>query len=51
MAAFTPTQRRIPCNLGLGALQGRRSNAVYYFYIPSVQPKSTSTVTPKETQF
>lgn len=50
MAAFTPTQRRIPCNLGLEALQGRRSNAVY-LYIPSVQPKSTSTLTPLETQF
>lgn len=36
MAAVAPTQRRIPCNLGLGALQGRRTNAVYYFYTPCV---------------
>lgn len=36
MAAVAPTQCRIPCNLGLGALQGRRTNTVYCLYSPCV---------------
>lgn len=33
MTAVAPTQRRIPCNLGMGALQGRRTNAMLLYSV------------------
>lgn len=49
MAAFAPTRRRIPCNLGLGALQGRRIQYTSISILFSVRAAliSTSTVTPQ----